>query len=235
MVEEPHTQPNVTTPDLPSTLTKKEPHPEWGEWFNENSIPIGGVLLMLLVFCLVSHFATGWSKARDIADTLAKVVQILAIIVGGWWGYFKFIKGRVYQESLIPTVSGKLLTIDAQTYLIANISVRNVGQSVVEFATDASALRVFGYTSSTSSEIMTVKDEELAQFVALEELSIEPNEIIENMRFMSIPIEVRLGLRLELEIISNHRKRYYWTTSFIVERSSSSARISFACNYPPCK
>jgi hypothetical protein len=39
MVEEPHTQPNVTDPDLLPTLTKKEPHPEWVEWFKENSIP----------------------------------------------------------------------------------------------------------------------------------------------------------------------------------------------------
>ncbi len=172
------------------------------------------------MFSLVSHFraGTGWSKARDIADTLAKVVQILAIIVGGWWTYFKFIKGRTYRESLILIVSGKLLTIDSHTYLIATISVRNVGQSLVEFTPDAGALRVFGYTSSTSSEIMTVKDYKLAQFVALDELSIEPNAVIEQMRLISIPIEMRLGIRLEFEIISNHRKKYGWTTSFIVEK-----------------
>src|SRR5215216_7824340 len=103
MVVEPHPQPTTTGPDLPPTLTRKEPHPEWVEWFKENSIPTGGVLLMLLAFCLVSHFrfATGWSKARDIVDTLAKVTQILAVTIGGWWGYFKFVKGRTYQESLI--------------------------------------------------------------------------------------------------------------------------------------
>lgn len=225
MVEEPHTQPSVTTPAAPPTLTKKEPLPEWAEWFKEHSIPICGVLLMLVAFCLVSHFraATGWSKARDIADTLAKAAQILAITVGGWWTYFKFIKGRTYRESLIPIVSGKLLTIDSQTYLIATISVRNVGQSLVEFAPDAGTLRVFGYTSSTSSEIMTVKDNEVAQFVALDEPSIEPNAVIEKMRLISIPVEVQLGLRLELEIISNHRKKYGWTTSFIVEKNTSSA------------
>ncbi|HEU4871915.1 MAG TPA: hypothetical protein VFT44_02370 [Pyrinomonadaceae bacterium] len=216
MVEDPHTQPT----DLPPTLTEKEPHPEWAEWLKEHCIPICGVLLLLLVFSLVSHFrtGTGWSKARDIADTLAKVVQVLAIIVGGWWTYFKFIKGRTYRESLILIVSGKLLTIDSQTYLIATISVRNVGQSLVEFTPDAGALRVFGYTSSTSSEIMTVKDYKLAQFVALDELSIEPNAVIEQMRLISIPIEMRLGIRLEFEIISNHRKKYGWTTSFIVEK-----------------
>jgi hypothetical protein len=230
MVEEPHTQPSVTTPaqsDLPPALTKQEPHPKWVEWFTEHSVPICGALLMLLAFCLVSHFraGTGWSKARDITDTLAKVVQILAIIMAGGWGYFKFIKGRTFQESLIPTVSGKLLTIDSQTYLIVNIRVENVGQSVVEFAPDASALGVFGYMSSTSSEITTVKDDELAQFVAFNDLSLEPNEIIQKTVFMSIPVEVKLGLRLELKIISNHRKKYNREVSSLVEKSPSGAMI----------
>ena len=227
MVEEPHTQPGVTTPaqsDPSPSLTKQEPHPEWAEWFKEHCIPICGVLLMLLSLSLVSHFrtGTGWSKARDITDTLAKATQILAIIVAGGWGYFKFIKGRTYQESLILIVSGRLLTIDSQTYLTVNISVKNVGQSLVEFARDASSLTIFGYTNPPPSAIMPVKDDELAQFVALYELSIEPNEIIENMHFMSMPIEARLGFRLELRIISNHRKKYSWKTSFIVERSPSS-------------
>ena len=219
MVEEPHTQ--------PTDLTKQEPDPEWTEWFKEHSVPICGVLLMLFVFCLVSHFraGTGWSKARDIADTLAKVVQIFAIIVAGGWGYFKFIKGRTYQESLIPTVSGKLLTIDGQAYLIVNIRVENVGQSVVVLAPNASALRVFEYMSSTSSEIITVKDNELAQLVALNDLSLEPNEIIQKTVFMSIPVEVRIGLRLELKIISNHRKKYNWAASSLVEKSPSGAMI----------
>ena len=140
-------------------------------------------------------------------------------------GYFKFIKGRTYQESLIPIVSGKLLVIDCRTYLIATISVRNVGQSLVEFAPDAAALRVFGYMSSTTSEIMPVKDNELAQIAALDELSIEPSAVIEQMRLISIPVEVQLGLRLEFEIIINNRKKYSWKTSFIIEQSPSSAII----------
>jgi hypothetical protein len=182
---------------------------------------------MLVAFCLVSHFrfATGWSRARDIADTLNKLLQIFAIIVGGWWTYFKFMKGRTYQESLIPMVSGKLLTIDSQTYLVANIRLENVGQSLIEFAPDASTLRIFDYTSSPSSEIIAVKDNQLGQFVAVDKLSIEPNEIIQRTVFMSVPVDVRLGLRLELLIMSNHKKKFIWRTSFLIEKNPSNAII----------
>jgi len=223
MVEEPHTQPT----DLLPALTKQEPHPEWTEWFKEHCIPICGVLLMLLAFCLVSHFRAGrgWSQARDIADTLAKIVQIFAIIGGGWWTYFKFMKGRTYQESLIPMVSGKLLTIDSQNYLVANIRLENVGQSLIELAPDASTLRIFDYTSSPSSEIIAVKDNQLGQFVAVDKLSIEPNEIIQRTVFMSVPVDVRLGLRLELLIMSNHKKKFIWRTSFLIEKNPSNAII----------
>ena len=47
MVEEPHTQPDVTTPARPDP-----PHPEWAEWFKEHGIPVCGVLLMLGAFCV---------------------------------------------------------------------------------------------------------------------------------------------------------------------------------------
>ena len=230
MVEEPPVsgqEPKDLTSTRPTAFTGKEPSPEWMEFFRENGIPITGVRLMLLSFCLLSHFgtATGWTKAKDITDTLVNIVQILAILAGGWWAYFKFIKGRAYQESLIPAVAGKLISIESKTYLVANIRVKNVGQSVINFAPDASSLRVFGYTESMSKEIVSVDDTKLAQFVALDDLYIEPNEAIEKTRFISIPTEVKLGLRLELEIISSH-KNYTWGTSFLVEKTLSNAIIN---------
>lgn len=229
MVEEPPVSGQAlrnATSNPPTRFTPKEPSPAWMEFFRENSIPITGVMLMLLALCLLSHFggAIGWTKAKDITDTLVNIVQILAILAGAWWAYFKFIKGRAYQESLIPAVAGKLITIDSKTYLVANTRVKNVGQSVINFAPDASSLKVFGYTESTSTEIVSVDDTKLAQFVALDDLYIEPNEVIEKTGFISIPAQVKLGLRLELEIISSY-KNYTWGTSFLVEKTASNAII----------
>ena len=191
------------------------------KWFKDNSIPITTIILILLIFSFLSHFgsATGWVKGKDITSVFLNIVQIVALCLAGWWFCFKFIRGRAYKESLIPAVSGKLITIDSKTYLVTNIRVKNVGQSVVEFAPEASSLKIFGYAESSSNEIVTVDDTKLAQFRALDDLYIEPNEIIEKTRFISIPNEVVLGLRLELEIISSHKKKYTWGTSSIVEKS----------------
>jgi hypothetical protein len=129
---------------------------------------------------------------------------------------------------LIPAVSGKLITVDSKIFLVATVRVKNVGQSVIEFRPGASSLILFGYIGSESTEIVAVEDIKLTQFEALDEkdLSIEPNEIIQKTRFINIPLEIVLGFRLELEIISNHRKKYTWGTSSIVEKSSSNAIIS---------
>ncbi len=89
----------------------------------------------------------------------------------------------------------------------ANVRVENVGQSEVQFAPYASSLKLFEYPdSSSTTELVSVKDKQLTQFVALDDKSIEPNEIIHKTRFISIPAKTVLGFRLELVIISNHRK-----------------------------
>jgi len=106
------------------------------------------------------------------------------------------------------------------------VRVKNVGQSVIEFAPKASSLKLFGYASSSSSEIVTVGNKKLTQFEALDENDryIEPNEIIDETRFIFLPNPVELGFRLELEIIS--LKTYTWRTSSIVEESSANAIIA---------
>jgi len=104
-------------------------------------------------------------------------------------------------------VSGKLIVVNSKTFLVANVRVENVGQSEVQFAPYASSLKLFEYPdSSSTTELVSVKDKQLTQFVALDDKSIEPNEIIHKTRFISIPAKTVLGFRLELVIISNHRK-----------------------------
>ncbi len=154
----------VRTPSEPSV-----PDPNFVVWFRQNSIPIGGMMLVVLIACVASHFwkDTGWSKAKDITDVYLNITQTLALLLGGWWFCFKYIKGRTYKESLVPKISGRIVKIASKTYLVANIQIKNVGQSVVEFAPDASSLRVFGYKETKSDQIVSVDDAKLAQLAQL--------------------------------------------------------------------
>ena len=168
-----------------------------------------GILCILLGLSVATRWGspTDRTRGKDLTYVFLNIAQVIGLVLAGWWFIFKFIKGRTFKESLIPVVSGKLIVVNSKTFLVANVRVENLGQSEVQFAPDASSLKLFEYPdSSSTTELVSVKDKQLNQFVALDDKSIEPNEIIHKTRFISISVKTVLGFRLELVIISNHRK-----------------------------
>lgn len=208
--------------------TEREPHPELVEWFRDYSVPIVGILFVGLLLCWANHYGlpADWTRGKDLTYVFLNIAQLVALTLAGWWFIFKFKKGRKFQESLVPVVSGKLMIIDTKTFLVANVRVENIGESVVEFAPGASSLKLFEYVDSDATEVVAVADNKVTQFDAFDDSSLEPNEVIYKTRFISIPPKTALGYRLELEVFSNHRKKYAWGTSAIVEKPASNAKMA---------
>lgn len=114
-----------------------EPMPSGIRWFREHSIPIAGLIALLLFICLVRNYSAltiNWTKTKDLTDAFRNVTQGLAFIAGGVWAYFKFRKGRTFQESLVPDVAGRFVFIDGTAYLAATTEVKNVGLSKIELS-----------------------------------------------------------------------------------------------------
>jgi hypothetical protein len=207
----------------------ESPTPEPGPATRDISKIVAILALLGLLICLISHYRSGvvinWSRTKDFTDAVSHVIQSLAIITGGLWAYFKFRKSRTFQESLIPGVVGKFVTIDDRSYLIINTQVKNVGESRIDLLS-ASALIVFEYLLSPGEDIHTVAEKRITSFDVFEDKDqyIEPNEIIERTRFIAIPSPLRLGYRLEIEVISS--SGFTWRSSTIVEKSSSGVNIA---------
>ena len=210
---------NESLPD-----SDREPHPEFVEWSKDYSVPIVGILFIGLLLCWANHYGlpADWTRGKDLTYVFLNIAQLVALTLAGWWFVFRFKKGRKFQESLIPVVSGKLIIVGKKTFLVANVRVENIGESVIQFAPGASSLKLFEYVDSDATEVVAVRDTKITQFEALDDSSIEPNEVIYKTRFISIP-RLALGYRLELDIFSNHRKKFAWGTSAIVEKPASSA------------
>lgn len=211
--------------DLHENLDSHEPIPDGIRWFREHSIPIAGVIALLLFICLVQHYSTrtiNWTKTKDFTDGFRNVTQGLAFIAGGIWAYFKFRKGRTFQESLVPLVSGKFVMIDGTAYLVATMEVRNVGLSKIEFDQARCALVIFQYTRRMASEIHTVSDERLTSFDVFEgkDRPMEPNDVILQQTLIAIPGSVHLAYRLKLEIRS--LSGYTWVATAVVHKSALS-------------
>jgi hypothetical protein len=214
-------------------MSEKEPHassdsldqpvPRSVEWIREHCLPILGLLTFALFVCLLAHYSSieiDWATTNNFTGSVQNVVQIFALIVGGWWAYFKFIKGRTFQESLIPIVSGCFIAVDSAVRLVVTIQVRNIGSSKIDLNHTGSALFLFEYISTDQLEIHTVAANELASFdvLSLKNRCIEPNGIIEVHRFIAVPRPSKSAYRLEVEILSESGS--IWTASTIVESSA---------------
>lgn len=207
----------------PPVQIPDEPVPKPLQWIKDNSLPMLGLLLLALLICLVQRYSSvtiDWTTTHGVTGSMRDLVQVLAFCAGGWWAYFKFIKGRMFQESLTPGVMGRFVSLDGVVYLVATIQIKNVGSSRIDFDHEASALILYEYIASSDMEIHGVADQRLTSFAVFKgkDRYIEPNEDIEVQQFISIPGPLKLAYRLEVEIFSN--PGFTWSAMSIVDKSS---------------
>lgn len=102
-----------------------------------------GLAFGALIFCLLIHYGSitvDWARTKDFTEGLANLTQSFALIGDGVWAYFKFAKGRTFQDRLIPNVSGKFVSIDGSVFLVVTTQLRNVGLSRFAFDQEASSI-----------------------------------------------------------------------------------------------
>jgi hypothetical protein len=135
-------------------------------------------------------------------------------------GIYKFVKGRSFQDSLSPIVTARFSSIEGAVYLLSSVQIKNVGSTKIDFNHEGSALIVYEYAQSSESEIHTVAEQRLTAFDVFKpnERYIEPNEIIELNRLIAIPGPIKLGYRLEVEILS--KSGFTWTATTVVDKAS---------------
>ena len=199
------------------------PDPNFIKWLKENCVPIVGIVFGALVSCLVAHYSSitvDWARTKDFAQAFASVSQSLALIAGGVWAYFKFAKGRTFQDRLNPAVSGKLVSIDGSVFLMVTIRLQNVGLSRIAFDQDVSTLDVFEFVPSQTGELLSVENNRLATFRVIRDKDryIEPSEIVERQTLIALPHVSALGYQLEFKVFSD--SGYGWRAMRIVDKSA---------------
>jgi hypothetical protein len=222
-VTDPCRNPVVSKDDAaPPESHKNEPEPDFIKWLQEHSVPITGVVLIVLLLCLIGHYSSttvDWTKTKDLTDVFRNVTQGLAFIAGGVWAYFKFVKERTFEERLAPFVDGRLAVIDGKVFLVITTQIKNVGLSQITFDKRVSALKVFEYAPTEDSEVVIVADKRLTSFPAFAEKDrcLEPNETIQTQQLIAIPGSLKLAYRLELEVIS--LRGCIWRANTVVDKS----------------
>lgn len=138
-------------------------------------------------------------------DDLAKIVTIIALILGGIGAYYKLIKGRVYTIRLEPRVACQVFRTQNGCDLLLTSHLRNVGFSRVEIQQTGSGLRLLsGERYAAATTIHKIKWKTVAAFPVFEDHKyLGANETIEDQQLIAVPQCInQQDFRVELWVTS---------------------------------
>jgi hypothetical protein len=176
---------------------------------------------------------SGW---WDWASGVASAAQALAILVGGFWAYFKFIRGRTFAHRAETTVTAARLGLSHVGALKVTLSVKNVGLSKLPLRLVALTL-VGIYAKNTKGDPLATEERQLGKprRVFAAHGWIEAQETIEDEALILVPASGKDGLdevlafRLNCQVIERRRWRtggLSWSSTTIVVPSEAAPPAS---------
>jgi hypothetical protein len=143
---------------------------------------------------------TNWT---DWADAVASLAQALAIVLGGLWAYFKFLRGRTFAHRLEVGVDASAVRTAKGPGLRVKATMKNVGLTRLTLRLATLSLSAI---QATAGDIRECEYKTVPVFT--KHRWVEANETITDEALLLVPAEPDLvGLRLECEAIEQRRWR----------------------------
>jgi hypothetical protein len=137
--------------------------------------------------------------AFDIAGT---AVTAIAVIVGGYWAYFRFVRERTYRPRLEVTMAGQWREVGAHRLLHARISVKNIGTSVVTLLQEGTGLRISKLDPEIPSAPAATQWQSMRVFRVFEKHQwIEPDETISDDLLVSLVVGIDEPVLFESRLV----------------------------------
>lgn len=157
-----------------------------------------------------------WQKPLDIVQSM---FTITALIVGGIWTYFTFIKGRTLTPRLEPKLSLRVFKMGTQKYLSARIQLTNTGTSKVDILQEGTLLGVFSFEpgmTGVKAEDIKWERYDKASTILKDHHWIEPGETIEEPALIPLP---PADLTIYKVLLRINSKKTTWIVEAIIEGS----------------
>jgi hypothetical protein len=133
-------------------------------------------------------------------DAIGKIITGLAVIIGGTWAYFKFVRGRTLRPKLSIEMSGQWIKTGRKHWLHVRIKVKNIGTSKVALEQEGTWLEVSVLAESQSSPPDYANWKSAEKYEVLDDHAwIEPGETVSDDLMLNLgirPAPVRLDGRL---------------------------------------
>ena len=150
-----------------------------------------------------------WSTILTRAQT---IVQILALVLGGGWAYFRYVKGRTFKPRVEPAVSGTIFERNDDRFIVVTVSLKNVGLSRVPIQQEGTFLSVSTCQESTGAFLDMKWSDPLGFALFTEHAWIEPGEPIEDKAAFQLPSD-QIAVRLKFHLVSTKLR---WSAGDII-------------------
>jgi hypothetical protein len=155
---------------------------------------------------------------------IQKIATVIGIIIGGFWAYYNYFRGRIYSPHLELTSSGQYIEDNGAQFIIATFSLKNPGLSRVKIRQEGSIIEISlhdrqKYSAEEYGYEVDWKD--ILQYSVFKAHRwIEPGELIHETRMFAIPVSKFLAAKVALRIVCDKRftKRIEWNSETIVSR-----------------
>jgi hypothetical protein len=148
--------------------------------------------------------------SESISTTLEdadRVATIFAVIAGGVWVYFNFMRGRTYRPRLELDVSAATHRTQPASVLSATIRVRNVGLSRVRIRKEGTVCIVSAPERIQLVETPTVITDwvrlNVSHILTDHHSWIEPGETITQQRLIILPLDTQAICQVEARVVAS--------------------------------
>jgi hypothetical protein len=167
------------------------------------------------------------------ATTVAyNIVTSSAVVVGGVWAYFKFVRGRTFANRAELNVTANFDGSPDQVYFCATVTLKNTGLSRLPLNSDMKAIRIFGAAAS-EGDAGEVKWERISTLPILDQHGwLEAQETVTDTIVYQVPLSGQNGSNYaiyQVEAIVGARprpitrKRVKWQALDVAFQSSGHA------------
>jgi hypothetical protein len=163
---------------------------------------------------------------KPVLDELLKLVQIanqaiqvLALLVGASWAYFKFIRGRTFTRRAEAGVEGALLTLGQDLVIKAKVSLQNTGLSRLPLSAEEKVVRVYGSPRSqwsTKRNLAWEQDPLVLAPVLKDHSWVEAQESVSDEVLIPVPSGDWVAFKIQVLIVGAPPRQTSWVSNAIL-------------------
>lgn len=145
--------------------------------------------------------------AGTVVDTLGSLITAFAVVAGGLWAYFKFVKGRTYRPRLEVRLDGGWIEVAGRHQFHARVFAKNIGGTSVQLIQHGSALAMSTVADPELGKRRRIWHVVTKQAIFKEHQWVEPLEQVGDELLLDLDVGAPIVVQMELRLVWSWKRR----------------------------